>query len=137
MRTNDIKDPRIIAVSERVIQAARETFKDKLDKVYLFGSYARGDYDNESDIDFLIIADTSHEEACAKHNEIRDKMPGIDLEFDILVSCCVTSSNMFNKYIDSLPFYVNVVNEGVNISGKNDRYRGNPARRTGSILIRR
>ena len=116
MQKNSITDPRVIAISQRILQAAKDTFKDKLDKVYLFGSYARGDYDSESDIDFLIIADTSNEEACAKHMEVRNKMPGIDLEFDLLVSCSVTSSELFNHYIDALPFYSNVVKEGVDLS---------------------
>ena len=116
MQANNITDPRIIAISRRVVQAAKDTYKDKLVKVYLFGSYARGDYDSESDIDFLIIADTSQEEACAKHTEIRNKMPGIDLEFDLLVSCCVTSNEFFNQYINVLPFYSNVVKEGIDLS---------------------
>ena len=117
MQTNQITDPRIISISQRVVQAAKDTFKDQLDKVYLYGSYARGDYDHESDIDFLIIANISQEEACAKHIEVRNKMPGIELEFDLLVSCCVTSSELFYQYIDDLPFYSNVAKEGVVLSG--------------------
>ena len=113
MSKKSIADTRISEISQRVIQAAKDTFKEKLEKVYLFGSYARGDYDEESDIDFLIIADTSQEEACAKHMEVRRNMHGIDLEYDLLVSCCVTSCEVFNKYIESLPFYSNVVKEGV------------------------
>ncbi|MCL2045261.1 MAG: nucleotidyltransferase domain-containing protein [Oscillospiraceae bacterium] len=113
MDNNIITDPCVYDISKRVVQAAKDTFMDKLDKVYLYGSYARGDYDYESDINFMIIVDTSQEEACAKHTEVRSHMPGIDLEFDILVSCCVTSSEVFNQYVNDLPFYSNVVREGI------------------------
>ena len=116
MNNNIITDSRVNEISKRVVQAAKNTFMDRLDKVYLYGSYARGDYDNESDIDFLIVVDTSQEEACAKHIEVRSHMPGIDLEFDILVSCCVTSSEVFNQYVNDLPFYSNVVKEGIIIN---------------------
>ena len=113
MDNNATIDPRINEISKRVVQAAKDTFTDRLDRVYLYGSYARSDYDNESDIDFLIIVDTSQEEACAKHTEVRNHMPGIDLEFDILVSCCVTSSEVFNQFVNDLPFYSNVIKEGI------------------------
>ena len=113
MQPSNITDPRVIAISKRVVQSAKDTFKDKLDKVYLFGSYARGDYNSDSDIDFLIVAKTSQEEACAKHLEVRKNIPGIDLEFDLLVSCSVTSSDIFNQYMNALPFYTNVIKEGV------------------------
>jgi uncharacterized protein len=43
---------------------------EKLEKVILFGSYARGDYDEESDIDIMVIADIALGEA----NETRDKI---------------------------------------------------------------
>jgi len=35
-------------ITAKVVQAARESLGDKLDKVILYGSYARGDYDDES-----------------------------------------------------------------------------------------
>ena len=75
MKTNNFLDQRIIEISQKVVQAAQETINDTLVKVYLFGSYARGDYNSESDIDFLIIANVSQEEACAKHMELRKKCP--------------------------------------------------------------
>ncbi len=31
----------------------REIFGEKLDSVLLYGSYARGDYDDESDVDII------------------------------------------------------------------------------------
>jgi len=37
-------------ITNKVVRAARECLGDKLDRVILYGSYARGDYDDESDI---------------------------------------------------------------------------------------
>ena len=50
------------------MQAARESLGDKLDKVILYGSYARGDYDDESDIDIMVLADIPRE-ACGYEYE--------------------------------------------------------------------
>jgi len=33
----------------------KEKFKDKIERIIIFGSYVRGDYDKESDIDILVI----------------------------------------------------------------------------------
>ena len=43
--------PRINEITQKVLKAAKDTLGDKLDKVILFGSYARGDYDSE----FILI----------------------------------------------------------------------------------
>ena len=117
MRINNITDPRVIAISQRVVQAAKDTLGDKLDKVILYGSYARGDYDQESDIDFFILADVPQEEAGDRRSDIRDSIPFIDLEFDITVSLHVTGKAVFDKYINTLPYYINVVREGVILNG--------------------
>ena len=113
MQANNITDPKINAVSQRVVQAAKEALGDKLDKVILYGSYARGDYDNESDIDFFILADIPQEEVISWQDRVFDSIPNIDLEFDILVSLCVTGKTTFEQCIGFLPFYRNVLNEGV------------------------
>ncbi|MDR2592738.1 MAG: nucleotidyltransferase domain-containing protein, partial [Chitinispirillales bacterium] len=86
---------------------------DKLEKVILFGSYARGDYDDESDIDIMIIADIALEEAHEVNNKIHDVIGDIGLEYDVLVSLSVDSSDIFRKYKDYSGFYINVQKDGV------------------------
>ena len=113
MQKKHLADPRINELSQRVVKAAKDTLGDKLDKIYLFGSYARGDYDEESDVDFLIVTHLPQEEASKSQGNIRDNLPGIDLEFDITVSLHATGSAIFNRYVNTLPFYRNVVREGV------------------------
>ena len=114
---NDITDPRIAEISQKVLQAAKDTLGDKLDRVILYGSYARGDYDQESDVDFCILADVPREEATLWRRNISIRIPDIDLEYDILVSLHVISSSMFYNHIDVLPFYMNVLREGVEVVG--------------------
>ena len=115
MNKPHLSDPRIAAVTQKVVAAAKESLGDKLDKVILFGSYARGDYDEESDIDFFILAHVPQEEAGTERSKIRDKIPLIDLDYDITVSLHVTGSEIFYRYIDILPYYKNVVSEGVSL----------------------
>lgn len=43
------------ALSGEVKQALTDVYGDRLDRVILYGSYARGDFHAESDVDFLVV----------------------------------------------------------------------------------
>ena len=50
----------MILTQENIKKTIHDYFKDKpVNKVYLFGSYARGDADEESDVDLLVELDYS------------------------------------------------------------------------------
>ena len=40
-----------------VEKSIKKVFKNRLKKIIVFGSYARGDYDDESDIDFMVLVE--------------------------------------------------------------------------------
>ena len=113
MHTGKIEDERILKISQKVTQAAKDTLGEKLEKVILYGSYARGDFDVDSDVDFFVLADVPQEDAGRWRDKINSLMPHIDLDFDILVSVKVTGSNIFHQYREALPFYVNILKDGV------------------------
>lgn len=51
--------PEIMLTTEQIKQTVTNYFKDKpVKRVYLFGSYARGEADEKSDVDLLIDLDT-------------------------------------------------------------------------------
>ncbi|GBU21964.1 hypothetical protein R80B4_01866 [Fibrobacteres bacterium R8-0-B4] len=100
-------------ITDKVCAAAVEVLGGKLEKVILFGSYARGDYDNESDVDIMIIADIAPEDKYATRNKIHERAGDLSLEYDILVSLSVACSDIFHQCVDFLGFYMNVQNDGV------------------------
>lgn len=72
----------------------KRTLGDRLVKMVLFGSRARGDYDEESDIDVAIIIEgLSREE---KHN-ILDKVAEVELEYLLPLSVLIFSEDDFEK----------------------------------------
>ncbi|MCL2199657.1 MAG: nucleotidyltransferase domain-containing protein [Defluviitaleaceae bacterium] len=115
MNKSHLTDPRITIVTQKVLQAAKDTLGDKLEKVILFGSYARGDFEANSDIDFFVLADVPNEETNTWRNGIDALIPNIDLEHDLLVCIHVTSKFMFDRYFHVLPYYQNVVKDGVEL----------------------
>jgi predicted nucleotidyltransferase len=115
-KTIILSDPRIGAVSQKVIEAAKTTLGDKLEKIILFGSYARGDFDADSDVDFCVLAKVPNEEVSVWDRGICDKIPYLGLEHDIIISVHVTSKAIFDRYFHIMPYFQNIANEGVELS---------------------
>ena len=103
-------------ILDRVVLSSKEIFGEKLCDVILFGSYARGDYDEESDIDILLVADMPTEDM-RRYREALDSLSG-DLLYDygVLVSIIEKDVETFKKYADVLPFYKKINEEGVKIA---------------------
>lgn len=94
-----------------------EVFDDKLSEIILFGSYARGDYDSESDVDIMILMNISRdEEHLYSHQlvKIMENIYGV-FGYSLVLSPIVTSTDFFNEWKNHLPFYKNVISEGVKI----------------------
>lgn len=112
-----LSNPRINEVAQKVLSAARDTFGDKLNKVILFGSYARGDFDEYSDMDFFVLADVPHDEVNKWEKDIDGRIPDLWFDYDLLVSIHITSKTMFDRYFNVLPYYQSVIREGVELIG--------------------
>lgn len=90
---------------------------NRLKKVILYGSYARGDYDKNSDIDIMILTDLNDKEIIEYRMKVRDLACDIELENDIMISPLIRNVDKYNQRVNVIPFYMNVQKEGVVISG--------------------
>jgi predicted nucleotidyltransferase len=104
-------------VIQDVINGINNLLGDRVKKIILYGSYARGDYDRNSDIDIMILTDLSEEEIIDKRVEIWDMVYDIGLDNDITISPLLKNIDEYNYWLDTLPFYMNVQKEGVILNG--------------------
>ncbi len=45
------------AVNRDVTEMMKQLYGDRLESIVLFGSYARGDFHEDSDVDYLVVLD--------------------------------------------------------------------------------
>jgi len=89
----------------------------KLHKIILYGSYARGDNDSESDIDMMILANLRNDEMSTFRKKINKVASKVGLEHDIMISISLRDKNFFDEYKNVLPFYRNISMEGIELYG--------------------
>jgi predicted nucleotidyltransferase len=100
-------------IKNEVVKAAKTVLEDKLDKIILYGSYARGDNTSDSDIDFAILADVLREKAWKERVKISKLTYELDIEYDTLVSMYVIPKDEFYM-LSSVPgYYSNILKDGV------------------------
>lgn len=89
---------------------------NRIKKIILHGSYARGDYKKNSDIDIMILTDFNDEEIVKYRELIWNITYDLELENDIIISSILRNIDKFNHLSNILPFYTNVNTEGIVLS---------------------
>ncbi|MEW5842684.1 MAG: nucleotidyltransferase domain-containing protein [Bacteroidota bacterium] len=112
-----MKVEQIEELKKEVETATKHLLGDNLKKIILYGSYARGDYDKESDIDFAAITNIKNEDLNAFTNEIGEIITDLTLKYGILVTLILLNEEIFNGYGTVLPFYDNIVKDGIALYG--------------------
>ena len=103
-------------ITRQITREARTVFGEGFEKALLYGSYARGDHDETSDVDIMILADIPPEASWAMNQKMNNLANRLGLENDVLISLCVKDSKTFYKWLDVLPFYRNIMKDGVELN---------------------
>ena len=93
----------------------RKVFGDDIVKIVLYGSYARGTFDAESDIDIAAIVKGEREELQRKLREVWVLSSDLELEYETILSPTVIPYEEFEKYRNDIPYYRNIEEEGIRI----------------------
>lgn len=104
------------SIIDAVVIGAKQLLGNRLDSVILYGSYARGDYNDESDIDIMVIINGSPDDLKQFRKSLVDIASDLSLEYDITVSLLLFDSETFSKYKNAMPFLMNVQKDGVKVA---------------------
>lgn len=107
------KNEKLHTLLHEYVTKIKNIYKEKLAKVILYGSYARGDYTPESDIDIMILVDDGDAEARARNEALASMTYEFDMKHGVYVESSARSLRHFNYWRKAHPFYKNVHNEGI------------------------
>ena len=97
------------------VDLVRKIYGTHLKQVILYGSYARGDFTEDSDVDLMLLVDLNEEEA----EQFSDELSELGFEYqvghDIWMMPVVKNIRNFFKWSFVYPFYRNVKEEGVSL----------------------
>lgn len=105
-------------IQESKVNVVLEIFKEKITNIYqddllrliLFGSRARGDAKQDSDIDVLIVLKSLNQDK-DKYKNMINLVSDLCLEYGLLISCVYVSESQFKS--EKSPLMINVHKEGI------------------------
>lgn len=103
----------ILNIINEYVASVKKIFGTYLRKVIVYGSYARGDYNEKSDIDIMFIVTLDENKIHETFNEVCDIAFEYEMKYGIVISPIIKNDKHFEKWMEVLPFYQNVVKEGV------------------------
>ena len=106
-------------INKEVVPKITELFDEKVDKIYLFGSYAKGNYKEYSDIDIYLLVkdDVNLKHIKKKEDLLFDFTCDLELKYNIFISTFINNVDCFERQKNINPLYINVIKEGVMIYG--------------------
>ncbi len=109
-------EPLAAYIFKEVCAKCKSVLNTKMQEAYLYGSYARGDYNKWSDIDILITVNSDYLEIEKYSDSIDDISSELSLKYNITLSVTMKPAKQFERFADVLPYYSNVIKEGIRYS---------------------
>ncbi len=102
---------------EKYIVEIQKIYGIYLKQIILYGSYARGDFRPDSDVDIMILVEMSDLDLKKYSQQLCYMTYDFNLDNDIDIKPIAKSEDHFRKWIENYPFYANICKEGVVLYG--------------------
>lgn len=111
------EEKEISGITSEIVEETIRLIKDDIYKIVLYGSYARGDFSRESDIDIMIILNCGKEKVSGYRKQISRIASRVGLKNDIEISLLLRDRTTFEQNEEVLPLYRNIQREGITLYG--------------------
>ncbi|WP_425059047.1 hypothetical protein SCACP_37000 [Sporomusa carbonis] len=113
MATASEQESRVNIIMNEIVAKMKDLFGSALRQVILFGSYARGEQDEYSDMDIMVLVDIDDNDLKQYNTKIAELMTDISIRYGVLPSIIDKNYQHFQRWVPYLPFYRNVKTEGI------------------------
>ena len=103
------------SILKELVKVYQSVYGEQLVKIILYGSYARGNYDRESDVDVVALVHGEREGLQKQLRRVWDVSADLELQFGTILSPTVIPYEEYEQYRNDLPYYRNIAREGVEI----------------------
>lgn len=100
---------------QQYVSNIHDIYGSHLRQIILYGSYARGDFHPDSDIDIMILLDLSDIDIKKYRHQLSDMTFDFNMDYDVDIKPIAKSEEHYRKWVDNYPFYSNVNREGVRL----------------------
>lgn len=105
------------SLMEQYISEVKKIYGVHLRKIILYGSYARGDFRLDSDVDIMILLDLSDFQLKDYSKKLSYMTYDFNMDNDIDIKPIVKNETHFKKWVVNYPFYANIQKEGIVLYG--------------------
>lgn len=102
-------------ITSQLVDVYCNIYGDDIVEILLYGSYARNEETDQSDVDIVAIVKGNRLDLQKKLKIVWDISADIGLENDVVVSPTVVPFDEFEKYREILPYYMNIEKEGIKV----------------------
>jgi len=115
----NIKNQNIVNLITDLEAGIRSIYKNEVKKIILFGSYARGNYEDDSDVDIMVLLNKNEFERYS--DELVDLIVELTGKYSVLPSIMVEFEKEYRENIDLQSLYRNIENEGIELYNSDQR----------------
>lgn len=105
------RHPMLVQKLHEMGESFGEIYGSSLASVIMYGSYARGEETDESDVDIAIVLKANQTED--QYDKMTDTVVDFQLDLGITLSVITIEFSEFMEWKTTLPFYKNVDREGI------------------------
>ena len=98
-----------------LVKEYKNLYGSSLQEVILYGSYTRGEMDDESDVDVAAIVDYPREELTRTFPKLGEIASELSLAYGLTISPTAIPRADYTEYQTVLPYYRNIQKEGVRL----------------------
>ncbi len=100
---------------DNYVSAIRKIYGDHTRQIILYGSYARGDYTKDSDVDIMILVDLPEDQIDRYADYVSEVGFDYNVDYDVWFMPAVRNIDHFKYWSEAYSFYSNIEKEGVTL----------------------